>query len=258
MRALVLAAGYGTRLKPLTNNLAKPLVTVADKTILQHIIEKLEDIEEIDEIYVVSNNRYYEQIKDYLIRFTFSKRIAVLNDGTNTNEDRLGAVGDIHFAIKEANVDDDLLVINGDNLFGFSMQDFIDFSKKKNASAVALRDLKKAEAVRKKFGVCILEGSKIVDFQEKPEEPKSTLASTGCYFYPKKDLVLIDEYVRTSEAENTGELLKFISEKSEVHGFVFHKHWFDIGNHDNLYAARKVYYAKHIVGDLQKAPNGSH
>ena len=257
MKALVLAGGYGTRLYPLTKNLAKPLVTVADKTILQHILEKLENITEIDEIYVVSNNRYYEQIKSYLQRMECTKPIAVINDGTNSNEDRLGAVGDIHFSIKEANIQDDLLVIAGDNLFGFELEDFVKFFKGKNKTILAMRDLNSVEAVREKFGVCILEGTKIVDFQEKPEEPKSTLAATACYLFSKDDIHLVGKLIEIGGGDSPGDLLKYVAEKSEAHGFTFHNHWFDIGSHENLNAARKVYYAKDIIGKIQKAPNGN-
>ncbi len=246
MKALVLAAGYGTRLYPLTKNLAKPLVTVADKTILQHIIEKLEKIATIDEIFVTTNHTFFDQVERYLGRMKSSKKITVFNDGTTTNENRLGAVGDIHFTIERANINDDLLVIAGDNLFGFSLQEFISFFQEKGQSAIALRDLEHPDAVRKRFGVCILEGSQVIDFQEKPEEPKSTLAATACYLYHKDDLPLIRNAKREELGDAPGNLFKHVVENSGGHGFSFKEHWFDIGSHENLSIARKHYYDLHL------------
>ncbi len=240
MKALILAAGYATRLYPLTENTPKPLLTVGNQTIIEHILEKLEQVENISQAYVVTNDKFYPAFDDWSKKARSSLKLKVLNDGTSSNEDRLGAVGDIHFAIQKEMINDDLLVIAGDNLFGFSLLDFVDCFWKKNSSIVAFHDLKNVEKVKGKYGVGILKGSKVVDFEEKPLNPKSSLASTACYLFKKKDLAQI-EMVARKKADAIGNLITHLAEHSEVHGFVFEEHWFDVGTYESLEEAQKVY-----------------
>ncbi len=241
MKALVLAAGFGTRLYPLTERTAKPLLNVAGRPIIEHILEKIKVIKELSEVFIVTNDRFHEDFQQWAEKFDYPKTIKIINDGTRDNEDRLGAVGDLHFVLKKENIDDDLLVIAGDNLFGFSMQEFLDFFRSRRKSVVAFRDLKNPEKVKKKYGVGILEGTKVVDFQEKPEEPKSALASTACYIFTQQDLKLVEDSLRKGKADNPGDLVKYLVAKSEMHGFVFREHWFDIGSFDSLREAEEVY-----------------
>ncbi len=132
-------------------------------------------------------------------------------------------------------------MIAGDNLFGFSLLDFVDFFKNKNSSVVAFHDLKNKHIVKGKYGVGIVKGSKVVDFEEKPAEPKSSLASTACYLFKKNDLLHIGELVKTGKADAPGNLIKYLAEKSEVYGFIFDEHWFDVGTFESLEEAKKVY-----------------
>ncbi len=245
MKALILAAGYATRLYPLTQNRPKPLLEVGGKAIIDHIVEKIAAVSEIDTIYVVTNTRFYSSFKEWSIHKKTSKLtklIKIINDGTCTNDDRLGAVGDIHFVINQENIDDDLLVIAGDNLFGFSLSDFVRFFYKQDrASVVAFRDLKDPEKVRGKYGVGILEESKVIGFEEKPLQPQSTLASTACYLFNKQDLPLVEKSINQGKADNPGDLVRFLTKYSTVHGFVFTEHWFDIGSFESLEEAKRVY-----------------
>ena len=243
MKALILAAGYATRLYPLTENKAKPLLEIAGRPIIDYILDKIYQIKEIKEILVVTNNRFYH---DFLA-WSFSKkdaRIKILNDGTLFNEDRLGSIGDINFVIKKENIGEDLLVIAGDNLFEFSMTKFVDFFKQKSSSIVALHDLKDRNKVREKFGVAILKGDRIINFQEKPKEPKSTLASTACYLFHQDDLAFIKALVENKITDPPGLILNKIIEESELNGFVFEEAWFDIGSLENLEQAQKIYQAR--------------
>jgi glucose-1-phosphate thymidylyltransferase len=241
MKAVVLAAGYATRLYPLTENQPKPLLKVGGKAIIEWILDKVCLIEDIDEIFIVTNDRFYNNFAEWERTISYSKKIKIINDGTLSNEDRLGAVGDINFVLQKENIDDDLLVIAGDNLFGFSLSEFIDFRKNNSKSIVAFRDLQDFDKVKGRFGVGILEGTKVVDFEEKPMEPRSSLASTACYVFNKEDLRLIGKLLEEGSADNPGDLVKFLVSNSEVHGFTFTDHWFDVGTHESLREADEAY-----------------
>ncbi|MEK6809929.1 MAG: nucleotidyltransferase family protein [Nanoarchaeota archaeon] len=241
IKVLVLAAGYATRLYPLTENTPKPLLKVGEKTIINHILFKLEEIKEVKEVYVVTNDKFYSTFLKWGKASTFPFKLKILNDSTLSNEDRLGAVGDINFVIEQEKINDDLLVIAGDNLFGFSLSRFVEFFQNKNSSVVAFRDLKDRNKVKDKYGVGIVQGSRIIDFEEKPAEPKSSLASTACYLFKRNDLAYIKNMMNLKKVDALGHLIKYLAEKSEAHAFVFEEHWFDVGSFESLEEARKVY-----------------
>lgn len=236
-----MAAGYATRLYPLTENQPKPLLKVAGKPIVEHIIEKMRGVEELDEIFIVTNHRFYDHFRIWLNHYEYSKKITIVDDGTLTNDDRLGAVGDINFVLKEKEIDDDVLVIAGDNLFGFSLKKFVDKFNEKSASIVAFCDLGDIEKVRNKFGVGILDGERLVNFEEKPNEPSSSLAATACYLFKRADLASIETAIEQGYADNSGDLVKWLVRKSFVSAFVFDEHWFDIGSFESLKHAEEVY-----------------
>ena len=241
IKALILAAGYATRLYPLTENQAKPLLEVGGKPIIEHILDNIKKVKVITEVLVVTNARFHHDFEVWLNHYNYPKKIKIINDGTINNTDRLGAVGDINFVLKEEEIKDDLLVIAGDNLFGFSLEKFISFYKQLNKSGVALFNIKDKEKIRKKLGVGILNGTKIIEFQEKPVEPKSTFAATACYYFVKNDLNLVKQAVEKGYADNSGDLIRYLVKTSEAHGYVFSEHWFDIGSPESLTAAKEVY-----------------
>lgn len=246
MKALILAAGYATRLYPLTENQPKPLLKVNGKPIVEHILERIKDVAEIEEILVITNHRFYDYFRVWLNHLKYPKKIKLINDGTISNDDRLGAVGDINHVLKEENINGNLLVIGGDNLFGFSLQRFINFFKAKDeSSVVALYDLKELERVKGKFGVGVLERDQVVNFEEKPLKPKSTFAATACYIFNENDLKLVEKSIEQGKADNPGDLIKFLVKNSQVHGFVFDEHWFDIGSFESLKEAEKFYSERH-------------
>ena len=238
MKCILLAAGYGTRLKPLTNNCPKPLVKVAGKTILCHITEKLNTLQtrSITNISVIGNANGYNQLLNWKTQKEsegFKYPINIINDNTTSNENRLGAVGDIQFAIDQENIDDDVLIIGGDNLFEFSIDELISFFKKKNASIVAFRHIPDKEKLQKLgIGITKENDSRLVGFEEKPEEPRSTLASTCCYLIKKGDLKLIKPLIESGSIDNTGDMIKHLTNNTDVHAFIFDEPWFDIGSLD--------------------------
>lgn len=247
MKCILLAAGYGTRLAPLTNNCPKPLVKVANKTILCHITDKLHEAktDEINHVSIVGNAHGYNQLLNWKTQKEtkgFRFPISVLNDKTTSNENRLGAVGDIQFTIDAENIDDDLLVIAGDNLFEFSMDKLISFFKEKNCSVVAFRHIpEKAKLQRLGNGITEENGSKLIGFEEKPKEPKSSLAATMCYLIKKTDLELIKPLLKSGSFDNGGDLITHLVKNSEVHAFVFDEPWFDIGSLDSHKEAEEHY-----------------
>lgn len=245
MKAIILAAGYGTRLYPLTKNTPKPLLEVGRKPMVEHIIAKIEELSEINEIILITNNKFYEQFNTWANRFKGRIPVKIINDGTTSNEDRLGAIGDINFAIQKANINDDLLIISGDNLFTFSLKDICSkFNRTKN-HLIALYDVK-TEKEAQKFGIVAIDkDKKVVEFVEKPQQPKSTLASIGIYFYSKNIIGSIKQYLAEgNSADRPGDLLQWLHKREPVYGFIFDKQnekWFDIGSFESLDEAKKVF-----------------
>jgi glucose-1-phosphate thymidylyltransferase len=241
MKALILAAGYATRLYPLTKDTPKPLLEVSGKPIINYIVDKIATIPNVDGIYVVTNNKFHTHFQAWANNLNCSKPITIVNDQTTSNDDRLGAIGDIDFVVKQENINEDLLVIAGDNLFGFALQNFVDFFHQKANSIVAFHNLQDLEKVRGRYGVAILDNTKVIDFEEKPREPKSTLAATACYLFNQQDLQKVDSFLREEKADAPGNLVRYLAKNSEVHGFVFTEHWFDVGTLPSLEEARQAY-----------------
>jgi glucose-1-phosphate thymidylyltransferase len=172
----------------------------------------------------------------------FSVKVHIVNDLTDSNEDRLGAIGDINLVLNEKSVDDDVLIVAGDNLFEFDIADFISFAKDKKSFCVALFDVKE-RTLAQKYGVVALDsGQKIERFQEKPQDPISTLASTGIYYLPKENIGCIHQYMKTGRVKDApGNFVKWISESRDVFGYVFTEGWYDIGDKRSLEKADVEY-----------------
>lgn len=241
MKALILAAGYATRLYPLTKNTPKPLLDIGNKKVIEYIFEKIENVEIIDEIFIVTNAKFYFKFINWSKNYISSKKIEIINDGTFSNEDRLGAIGDIEYVVKNKEINDDLLVIAGDNLFEFSLNNFVDFFKLSSNSVIALCDLKDKNKIKNKFGCIELNSSKVIGFEEKPEFPKSSLAAIACYIYSKKHVLDLFKDNLNSNFENIENIMKNFIDKKELNGYVFSEKWLDIGNFNQLEEARRRY-----------------
>lgn len=242
MKAIVLAAGYATRLYPLTLNQPKPLLKVAGKPMIEHIMFRIEEVDDIDEIFIVTNDKFYKHFLDWSKNYKSNKTIKVINDGTKSNEDRLGAVGDIHFVLKNKEIDDDVLIIAGDNLFEFSLHHLNIFFNKKKSPVIALYDVKDKE-LAKKYGIALInEDKKIIHFEEKPNNPRSTLAGTACYMFTKSDNKELEKVILSGKTpDNLGDFIKHLSENKHVYGFVFSERWFDVGSKEQLEIADKEF-----------------
>ncbi len=247
MKALILAAGYGTRLYPLTLDRPKPLVKVGGKTILERLLRKIESIGSCDEVYIVTNDKFHNMVKEWIKGKSFTVKISVVNDLTTSNDDRLGAIGDIDLVLGRKNPNDDVLILAGDNLFEFSISDFLDKMKKAARVGVALYDVKDMKLAQK-YGVVSLDGESFIKaFQEKPAVPESTLASTGIYFFPKNKLSMLSDYMKTAMVKDApGNFVKWLSEKEKVYGYVFEQGWYDIGDKNSLEKADIEYREKEL------------
>jgi glucose-1-phosphate thymidylyltransferase len=245
MKALILAAGYATRLYPLTLNRAKPLLPVGEKTMIDRVIDKLNMIDEVDIIYVVTNQKFSRQFSDWAVAKKNSKPIVVINDKTLSNDDRLGAIGDIGLAIREGGIADDLIVVAGDNLFEFDLNAFVRFAQRKSSPAIAVHDIREKK-LASLYGVLeIDDNAKVMRFHEKPAQPQSTLVSTCIYYFPKSKLKLVGTYLNSSEKQDApGNYIKWLAENDEVHAFAFTEAWYDIGDKESLNEVQKIYGGK--------------
>ena len=247
MKALILAAGYAIRLQPLTLNTPKPLLEVGGRKIIDRIIGKILNIKKLDEICVVTNRRFYPNFQEWVKASGREKKISLVDDGTLTNETRLGAIRDMGLAIKEKSIDDDLLVIAGDNLFEMDMKAFINFAASKvSGVSVALYDVGSLDAAKKYGVVSIDRTGKVVEFEEKPQAPKSTLISTGIYYFPKEHVGGIGRYLKTEGAklDAPGYYIKWLSANGNVYGFSFSQKWYDIGDLESYRKADEEYTKK--------------
>jgi glucose-1-phosphate thymidylyltransferase len=243
MKALILAAGYATRLYPLTKEYPKPLLKIEDKPIIDFIIDKLEKIDEIGEIIVVTNSKFIPRFRKWRQKLHTQKRINLVDDLTKSNADRRGAIGDIDFTINKKRVKDDLLVIGGDNLFDGDLEDFLLFAWTKRNPVIGTYNIRNKINARK-YGVLKLDKNKrVVDFKEKPKKPESTLVAMCLYYFPKERLGLIKEYLksRSRRTDATGLYIDWLRNKLAVYGFVFNGRWYDIGDHKFYNEAKKVY-----------------
>ncbi len=244
MEIIIPAAGYATRLYPLTKDRPKALLRVKGKLILEHIIRKLEELPGAENVFIVTNAKFYKNFTEWLLGFKAKTKlkIKIINDGTSSNENRLGQVGDIQFVIEREKIDDDMLVVAGDNLYNFSLLPVYNFFRKKKTVVNALWDSKSLEAARE-LGIAVTdESSKFVEFQEKDKNPKSTLTSLGIYFFPKEQVRLLKRFI--DEGNNTdkmGYFMIWLIENSVVYGYTYHEKWFDIGWSSALRKARKEF-----------------
>jgi len=242
MKALILAAGYATRLYPLTKDYPKPLLEVKGKPIINYIIDKLKSVSDIKEVYIVTNSKFIGIFRRWKKLVKSPKKITLIDDLTKSNQDRLGAIGDINFVIKNQHIQEDLLIIGGDNLFSGSLKTFLDFSKKNNpaASIGAYKLKRKKDASR--YGVVQLDKhNKIINFQEKPVHPQSSTVAMCLYYIPKNYLSLINEYIKSKNKnlDASGGYICWLKNKIDVYGYIFGGSWFDIGDYKYLNAAKK-------------------
>ena len=237
-----MAGGFAKRLWPLTKEYPKPLLKIKGKPIIEYVLDKVKQVEEIDKIYITTNAKFEHHFKNEL-GMHFANGVSLFVESARREEEKLGAIGALRFIIKSEKIKDDLLVIAGDNVFGFDLKEFIDYYKRFKKPVVAFYDINDIEKVRGRYGVVILDkNNRVVNFQEKPLEPKSTFVSTGCYIFPKETLKLIDTYLADmNNPDAPGHFIAWLHKIEDVYGFVFNEHWFDIGTHESLKEAIRFF-----------------
>ncbi|MFH1778840.1 MAG: nucleotidyltransferase family protein [Candidatus Omnitrophota bacterium] len=232
MKALILAAGYATRLYPLTKEKPKPLLVVGKKPIIEHLIQKLDDLDELDAIYIVTNQKFYNVFEDWLKGLKSKKQIVLVNDGTTKYEDRLGALGDIELALRWQRICDDLLILAGDNIFDCDLKGFVEYAKAcPQTFAMGVYDIKDKKKASKYGVVEIDDKSCLRNLKEKPTEPVSSLVAMGIYYFPKERLNLVSEYLKVGkEKDAPGHFVHWLLKSQEVRGYIFKGIWYDIGD----------------------------
>lgn len=247
MKILILAAGYAVRLQPLTLNTPKPLLPIGGKKMIDRILERAGPLKGADSIYVVSNNKFIRNFEEWASQSPYSAKISIIDDGTLTNETRLGAIKDMALCIKEKSIEDDLLVIAGDNLFHLDLSKFLSFACKHRAGvSVAVYDVGSLQAATK-FGVISVDkNNKVIEFEEKPARPKSTLISTGIYFFPKEKIRDVMTYVNSpgQKLDAPGYYISWLTANDKVYAFPFSEKWYDIGDMDSYKKADEEYTKK--------------
>lgn len=242
MKCILLAAGYATRLYPLTKDKPKSLLTVNHKTILEHILRKIEKVESVDMIYIVSNARFYEQFDSWVDHYISSKPIKVINDQTTDPENRLGAIADIQFAIEQENIDEDILVVAGDNIFDFELSDFVQFYKEVNCDCLTIHALNDRSALQKTGVVSIDDSNQILSFEEKPELPKSNLAAPPFYIYRSDTLKLINKYLAEgNNPDAPGYFIPWLICFKKMYAYRFEGRRYDIGTIESYREVQRIF-----------------
>ncbi|MFH5835541.1 nucleotidyltransferase family protein [Proteiniclasticum sp. C24MP] len=244
MKCIILAAGYATRLYPLTENMPKPLLEVAGRSILDRICEKIEKVEEINEIIIVSNHKFIDSFRAWAQRYK-GKKVAVLDDGTTSNENRLGAVRDILVAVDDLEINEDIMVLAGDNLFDFELDDFVSFYKEKKTDCITTHIINDMERIRRTGVAELDENMRLLSFEEKPEQPKSNHAVPPFYIYQKKTLPLISAFIEEgNHGDAPGMLISWLLKKVPVHAFHFQGNRYDIGTLESYKEVQRVFSEK--------------
>lgn len=236
MKCIILAAGYATRLYPLTKNFPKPLLDVKGKSILDWLVGDIDSIGEMDEIIIVTNHKFIQHFTDWKDKAVqekrYHKKLTVVDDGSTANENRLGAVKDIAYVLQYCHISDDILVVAGDNLIDFSFKGFVAYFTQKNAACI-MRHFEPSPDKLRKTGVAMLDhNDRLFSMQEKPEQPQSNWAVPPFYIYTKKDLSVIIEAVACErcEADAPGDFIAWFCQEHEVYAYEMPGHRYDVGD----------------------------
>jgi glucose-1-phosphate thymidylyltransferase len=245
MKLIVLAAGYATRLYPLTLNQPKPLLPVAGKPMLEHVLDNISTIRAIDHAYVVTNAKFvshFEKWAEGYRRPNLNFGFTIVNDKSTDDSNKLGAIGDLHLVLTQHKINEDIIVVGGDNLFSHDLGAFGDVCRDKNAPVTGVYDVGDLEQIKKYNAIDIDENDRITFFEEKPKEPKSTLTGIALYFYPASTLPLIHEYI--SEGNNPdqpGRLVQWLYPRVPFYVWRVPGLWFDIGSIETLEEANRIF-----------------
>ncbi|WP_266081688.1 NDP-sugar synthase [Haladaptatus caseinilyticus] len=236
MKAIVLAGGYATRLWPITKNRPKMFLPIGESTVIDRIFTELEADDRISEVFVSTNERFAEDFREHLEQSNFDKPTLSIED-TSDEDEKFGVVGALAQLVEREGIGDDTVVIAGDNLISFEISDFIDYFEQQNAATLAAYDVGSREQA-KSYGLVELEGEEIIDFQEKPDKPKSTLVSIACYAFPQATIPLLEKYLEEdNNPDEPGWFIQWLQSQESVYAYTFDEAWYDIGTPDSYLEA---------------------
>lgn len=245
MKLIILAAGYATRLYPLTLNQPKPLLPVAGKPMLEHVVDHVSTIPAIDHAYIVTNAKFaghFQKWAESYHRPTLHFSFTTINDLSTDDTNKLGAIGDLQLVMTKHQIDDDIIVIGGDNLFSHDLAEFGELCLKKNAPVTAVYDVGDLEEIKKYNAIEIDESDRITYFEEKPKVPKSTLTGIALYFYPKAALPLIRQYIdEGNNPDQPGRLVQWMYTRVPFYTWKVPGLWYDVGSIETLEEANRVF-----------------
>ena len=249
MKLIILAAGYATRLYPLTLNQPKPLLSVAGKPMLEHVIDNIKAIGAIDHAYIVTNAKFGNHFEQWAatykppdLKFSFT----IVNDKSTDDSNKLGAIGDMHLVITKHEINDGIIVVGGDNLFSDDLHDFGDYCLRMKAPVTGVYDVGDLEAI-KKYNAIDVDEDRITFFEEKPAQPRSTLTGIALYYYPQSALPLIQEYIAEgNNPDQPGRLVQWMYPRVPFYTWRVPGLWFDVGSIETLEEANRVF------GELKK------
>ena len=233
MKNIVIAAGYATRLGELTKNFPKPLLKIGENTILGRMLDDIDKIPEIDEHIIITNHKFAGIFEEWAAKQSYTKPVTIVDDGTETNDTRLGAVCDLLFAMDKLKIDEDMLVVAADNILFFSFQEFVDFAKAKGTSCIMCHEQPSIEKLQRTGVIVLDDNDKVLNMEEKPQEPKSHWAVPPFYIYLKKDLEKVRHSVENGCGKDApGNLAHYMVEQVEMHAWKMTAGRFDIGSLD--------------------------
>lgn len=235
MKAIILCAGYATRLYPLTKTKAKPLIEIKGKPIVEHIVDQLVKLPSIFKIQIVTNDKFHDDFLRWRAQYGYEQFIEIVNDGSKSENDRKGAVGDFIHALNQDQEPDDVLLIAGDNYFDFNLSYFVLYASLQRQPIIAVHSVGNKE-LAKQYGIVDLdENAQVISFEEKPKNPQSTLASIGLYAIPLDYLRLIRDYQAQGEPmDQIGHFIKWLTQQTPVTGYPILGNWYDIGDKSTL------------------------
>ncbi|HNW08101.1 MAG TPA: nucleotidyltransferase family protein [Verrucomicrobiota bacterium] len=248
MKVIILAAGYATRLYPLTLTRPKPLLPVAGQPMIDYVLDNLAPIGGLDRIYVVTNAKFVSHFEQWAADYRAHKanlNFTIVNDRSTDDSNKLGAIGDIHFVLEQQRVNDDLIVVAGDNLFSEKLSGFGQYCRERQAPVLALYDVGDLEQVRKYNAITLDADGRISFFEEKPQNPTSTLTGIALYYYPRAILPLIRQYIAEgNNPDQPGRLIQWLYPRQPVYTWKVPGLWFDIGSKETLEEANRIFARK--------------
>ncbi|QCJ47764.1 sugar phosphate nucleotidyltransferase [Haloprofundus sp. MHR1] len=236
MKAVVLAGGYATRLWPITKHRPKMFLPVGESTVIDTIFADLEADDRISEVFVSTNEYFADEFEAHLAESEFEKPTLSVEE-TRAEDEKFGVVGALAELVEREGVEEDLVVVAGDNLISFDAAEFVDFFEEKKSPILAAYDVGSRERA-KSYGLVQLDGDQVVEFQEKPDDPKSTLVSIACYAFPAETLPKLDEYLESdNNPDEPGWFLQWLQTREPVYAFSFDEAWYDIGTPESYLEA---------------------